>query len=258
MYSVKEIYTTLQGEGAQTGRAAVFLRFAGCNLWSGLERDRAGAVCRFCDTDFVGTDGPGGAKFADAGALAGAAKAAWDACVVSSPSPHPSPARGEGAPRRAPSLASEIAPCSTVPSPLAGEGQDEGGRHLARPYIVCTGGEPLLQLDEPLIAALHARGFEIAIETNGTLAAPPGIDWICVSPKAGAPLLQTSGDELKLVFPQEGADPPRFEQLDFRHFFLQPMDGPSQRANIDAAARYCLEHPRWRLSLQTHKLIGLP
>jgi 7-carboxy-7-deazaguanine synthase len=214
MYTVKEIYTTLQGEGAQSGRAAVFLRFSGCNLWSGLERDRANAVCRFCDTDFVGYDGPGGGKYADAESVAAAVELAWTRTVLVS--------------------------------------------RPAIPYVVCTGGEPLLQLDTPLIDALHALGFEIAIETNGTQAAPPGIDWICVSPKAGAPLVQTTGNELKLVFPQEGADPEAFEHLGFRHFFLQPMDGPSQRANIDAATRYCLQHPNWRLSLQTHKLIGIP
>jgi len=243
MYTVKEIYATLQGEGAQTGRAAVFLRFAGCNLWSGLERDRAGAVCRFCDTDFVGADGPGGGKFAHAGALADAVAKAWAGTVGSYPSPLPLSRKGRGG--------------DSVPSPLAGEGQDEGWQSV-KPYVVCTGGEPLLQLDEPLIEALHAGGFEIAIETNGTKPAPPGIDWICVSPKADAPLVLTSGDELKLVFPQGGAGPARFERLDFRHFFLQPMDGPSARANTLAAAQYCLQHPRWRLSLQTHKLIGLP
>jgi organic radical activating enzyme len=243
MYSVKEIYATLQGEGAQTGRAAVFLRFAGCNLWSGLERDRAGAVCRFCDTEFVGADGPGGGKFADAGALADVVSASWMAKGGVPPHPGPLP-KGRG--------------CQSVPSPLGEKDRMRGDSPLAKPYVVCTGGEPLLQLDEPLIAALHGRGFEIAIETNGTLAAPEGIDWICVSPKAGAPLIQTSGDELKLVFPQKGADPPRFERLDFHHFFLQPMDGPDQRANIQTAARYCLSHPQWRLSLQTHKLIGLP
>ena len=224
MYSVKEIYTTLQGEGAQSGRAAVFLRFAGCNLWSGLERDRGNAVCRFCDTDFLGTDGPGGGKFAGAGALADAVARSWGDCVEKN---------------------------------SAAGARIERDR-TARPCVVCTGGEPLLQLDEPLIGALHGRGFEVAIETNGTQAAPPGIDWICVSPKAGAGLVLTSGDELKLVFPQEGGEPSRFERLDFRHFFLQPMDGPNVRANTGAAARYCLEHPRWRLSLQTHKLIGLP
>jgi len=207
MYSVKEIYFTLQGEGAQTGRAAVFLRFAGCNLWTGREEDRATAVCQFCDTDFVGTDGPGGGKFANADALAEAVAAHWP-----------------------------------------------GG---GKPLVVCTGGEPLLQLDAHAIDALHAAGFEIAIETNGTIAAPTGIDWICVSPKAGAPLVQRSGQELKLVYPQEGALPEAFEALDFAHFLLQPMDGPEREANTQAAARYCLEHPRWRLSLQTHKFIGL-
>ena len=256
MYTVKEIFSTLQGEGAHTGRAAVFVRFAGCNLWSGLERDREGAACRFCDTDFIGIDGPGGGKFAGAPALADAVGKCWaaaigkcwDAAVESPPSPCPSPARGEGTSSHRAQL---------TPSPLAGEGRGEGGQS-AQPYIVCTGGEPLLQLDAPLIDALHARGFEIAIESNGTQPAPPGIDWICVSPKADAPLVLTSGDELKLVFPQAGAEPSRFERLDFRHFFLQPMDGPDVRANTLAAARYCLSHPRWRLSLQTHKLIGLP
>jgi len=207
MYSVKEIYYTLQGEGAQTGRPAVFLRFAGCNLWTGREEDRAKAICQFCDTDFVGTDGPGGGKFAEADALAEAVAAQWP-----------------------------------------------GG---GRPLVVCTGGEPLLQIDAALIDALHAASFEIAIETNGTIAAPPGIDWICVSPKAGAPLVQRSGQELKLVYPQEDAPPEAFEALDFQHFFLQPMDGPHRKANTAAAARYCLEHTRWRLSLQTHKFIGL-
>jgi 7-carboxy-7-deazaguanine synthase len=214
VYSVKELYLTLQGEGAQTGRAAVFLRFAGCNLWSGREADRASAVCRFCDTDFVGTDGPGGGKFATAEALADRVAERW--------------------PRR--------------------KAAQAGGR----PYVVCTGGEPLLQLDAPLIAALHARGFEVGVETNGTIAAPPGLDWICVSPKAGADLVQRSGHELKLVFPQAGAEPERYEALDFAHFFLQPMDGPERAANIAKAADFCLNHPRWRLSLQTHKLIGLP
>jgi 7-carboxy-7-deazaguanine synthase len=249
MYTVKEIFKTLQGEGAHTGRAAVFLRFAGCNLWSGLERDRGLAACRFCDTDFVGADGPGGGKFADAEGLAGAVAECWAEAVGRPPSPLsplPQGERGTTAQRAQP-----------APSPLAGEGWGEGEQPI-KPYIVCTGGEPLLHLDAPLIEALHARGFEIAIETNGTLAAPPGIGWICVSPKANAPLALTSGDELKLVFPQEGAAPARFEHLDFRHFFLQPMDGPDVRANTLAAARYCLANPRWRLSLQTHKLIGLP
>lgn len=208
-YSVKEIYYTLQGEGARAGRAAVFLRFAGCNLWTGLERDRDRAVCRFCDTDFVGTDGPGGGRFADAAALAEAVLRQWP----------------------------------------------EGSR--GKPYVVCTGGEPLLQIDDALIAALHAKGFEIGIETNGTLAPPAGIDWICVSPKADAPLVLTRGDELKLIYPQERGDPARYAALDFKHFFLQPMDNPERAVNTDAATRYCLEHPQWRLSLQTHKLIGI-
>lgn len=210
-YSVKEIYYTLQGEGAQTGRPAVFLRFAGCNLWSGREADRNAAVCRFCDTDFVGTDGPGGGKFGQATALAHAVSGYW-------------PANGGG-----------------------------------RPYVVCTGGEPLLQLDATLIAALHAEGFEIGVETNGTLAAPAGIDWLCVSPKGAAPVVQTSGDELKLVFPQPEpeARPERFAALDFDDFFLQPMDGPELADNTRAAVEYCLAHPQWMLSLQTHKVLGI-
>jgi len=209
-YSVKEIYLTVQGEGGQAGRAAVFLRFSGCNLWTGREQDRARAVCTFCDTDFVGTDGPGGGKFDTPDALAEAVGSHW-----------------RGAPDQ-PKL------------------------------VVCTGGEPLLQLDPPLIAALHARGFEIAVETNGTLAAPDGLDWICVSPKADAPLAQTRGQELKLVFPQAGVDPARFEALAFERFWLQPMDGPDQAANTQAAIAYCLQRPRWRLSVQTHKYIGVP
>lgn len=208
-YRVKEIYYTLQGEGARSGRAAVLLRFAGCNLWNGLERDRTRAVCRFCDTDFVGTDGAMGGKYPDAEQLARAARQCWP----------------EGEP--------------------------------ARPYVVCTGGEPLLQLDAPLTSALKAAGFEIAIETNGTIAAPPGIDWICVSPKADAKLAICSGDELKLVFPQAEAPPERFAQLDFRHFFLQPMDSPEREENMRAAADYCLAHPQWRLSVQLHKVAGL-
>ncbi len=210
-YSVKEIFYTLQGEGAQVGRAAVFCRFAGCNLWTGREEDRAKAICRFCDTDFVGTDGPGGGKFATAAALAQAIAAKW-------------------------------------PS-----GDDSGRR-----YVVCTGGEPLLQLDEPLVEALHAEGFEVAVETNGTQAAPKGLDWICMSPKAGAPPVLTEGDELKLVYPQAGANPAQFESLHFRHFFLQPMDGPDREANTRAAIAYCMAHPRWRVSLQTHKVLGIP
>lgn len=211
-YSVKEIYYTLQGEGAQTGRPAVFLRFAGCNLWSGHESDRADAVCKFCDTDFADTDGPGGGKFRRSADLADAVADAWPRAV------------------------------STI----------------TKPFVVCTGGEPLLQLDEPLIAALHERGFEVAIETNGTLVAPAGIDWICVSPKAGAPLLQRSGHELKLVYPQDGLDPATFESLDFTHFSIQPMDGPERKRNTELALQYCLAHPKWRLSLQTHKLLGIP
>lgn len=209
-YAVKEIFYTLQGEGAQVGRPAVFCRFAGCNLWSGREADRAAAACTFCDTDFVGTDGPGGGKFESPEALAVAVAAAWP--------------RGAG----------------------------------GRPYVVCTGGEPLLQLDAPLVEALHAVGFEVAIETNGTRPAPAGIDWICVSPKSTAGLVLTTGDELKLVHPQADAPPERFERLAFRHFFLQPMDGPARAANTEAALRYCLAHPQWRLSLQTHKLLGIP
>jgi 7-carboxy-7-deazaguanine synthase (Cx14CxxC type) len=209
-YAVKELFYTLQGEGANTGRPAVFCRFAGCNLWSGREADRAGAVCRFCDTDFVGTDGPGGGRFADATALAAAVRRAWPAAAS------------------------------------------------APPFVVCTGGEPLLQLDAALIDALHAAGFTIAVETNGTCAPPGGLDWICVSPKAGAPLTLTSGDELKLVFPQDGIDPAEFEPLSFRHFFLQPMDGPQRARNTALAIDFCLAHPRWRLSLQTHKMLGIP
>lgn len=211
-YAVKEIFYTLQGEGANAGRAAVFCRFAGCNLWTGRESDRAGAICRFCDTEFVGTDGTGGGKFADAASLARAVRAAW--------------------------------PEQDAPT--------------VRRLVVCTGGEPLLQLDEPAIAALHAEGFEIAVETNGTLAPPAGLDWICVSPKAEAPLILTRGDELKLVFPQAGGAPERYRQLGFRHFFLQPMDGPDQATNTRLALEYCLAHPEWRLSLQTHKLLGIP
>ena len=207
-YSVKEIFLTVQGEGGQAGRPAVFLRFAGCNLWSGLERDRASAICSFCDTDFVGTDGINGGKFADAASLAEAVARLWP---------------GGGA-----------------------------------PYVVCTGGEPLLQLDPPLIETLHAAGFEIAVETNGTIEAPDGIDWICVSPKSAAPLKQTRGHELKLVFPQPDAMPEQFEGLAFEEFRLQPMDGPNQTENAQAAYEYCLRHPQWRLSLQTHKWIGAP
>jgi 7-carboxy-7-deazaguanine synthase len=210
-YVVKEIFYTLQGEGANTGRPAVFCRFAGCNLWSGREEDREAAVCRFCDTEFVGADGPGGGTFQTAEELAGAIAAAW-------------------------------------PGPAA----------EARPFVVCTGGEPLLQLDAVLVDYLHRYGFEIAVESNGTQLPPSGIDWICVSPKAGAELLLERGNELKLVFPQEGAVPERFAGLTFDHFFLQPMDGPGVSENTQAAIRYCLDHPRWRLSLQTHKFLGIP
>ncbi|MEN3973631.1 7-carboxy-7-deazaguanine synthase [Emcibacter sp. SYSU 3D8] len=210
-YAVKELFYTLQGEGANAGRPAVFCRFAGCNLWTGREQDRADAVCTFCDTDFIGTDGPGGGKFAAPVDLAHAAAA-------------------------------------RLPEGVSSTGM----------LVVCTGGEPLLQLDAPLIDAFHAAGFEIAVETNGTIEAPAGLDWICVSPKASAPLKQTSGHELKLVFPQEAALPERFASLAFRHFYLQPMDGPSREQNTEAATAYCLAHPQWRLSLQTHKMIGIP
>jgi 7-carboxy-7-deazaguanine synthase len=209
-YAVREIFYTLQGEGANTGRPAVFCRFAGCNLWTGREADRETATCRFCDTDFVGTDGPGGGRFPSADRLAAAVEGAWPA---SEPGPR---------------------------------------------FVVCTGGEPLLQVDAALLESLHARGFEVAVETNGTVPPPAGIDWLCVSPKAGAPLVIDRGDELKLVFPQEGAEPERFAALRFRHFFLQPMDSPLREANTAEAVRYCLRHPRWRLSLQTHKLLGIP
>jgi len=207
-YAVKEIFLTLQGEGGQAGRPAVFCRVAGCNLWSGREQDRATAVCSFCDTDFVGLDGPGGGRFAEAHDLARAVEAAWTG------------------------------------------GPDNR-------LVVLTGGEPLLQVDTALIAALHARGFALALETNGTLPVPEGVDWICVSPKADAPVVQTRGQELKLVFPQTGVDPARFEGLAFERFLLQPMDGPERAANTQAAIAYCLAHPRWRLSIQTHKYLGI-
>lgn len=209
-YSVKEIYLTLQGEGRNTGRPAVFCRFAGCNLWSGREEDREDASCRFCDTDFVGTNGPGGGVFETVDALARAVAAAW---------------KGNG---------------------------------KAKPFVVCTGGEPLLQLDKPLIDALHDLGFEVAVETNGTLPPPRDLDWVTVSPKAGTDLVARRGDELKLVYPQPGAEPEGFEGLDFRHFLLQPMDGEALAGNTQAAMEYCLSHPRWRLSLQIHKVIGIP
>jgi 7-carboxy-7-deazaguanine synthase (Cx14CxxC type) len=209
IYAVKERFLTRQGEGAHAGRLAVFLRFAGCNLWSGLERDRSGAICKFCDTDFVGIDGAGGGKFDGAEALAAHCAAAWP----------------------------------------------QDARDL---YLVATGGEPLLQLDAQAIRALQARGFSVAVETNGTIAAPAGLDWICVSPKADSRLAQHYGNELKLVYPQDGVDPARFADLAFQHFFLQPMDGPHRAANTLAAAQYCIAHPRWRLSVQTHKLLGIP
>ena len=207
-YDVKEIFYSLQGEGANTGRPAVFCRFSRCNMWSGHERDRDRAICRFCDTDFVGTNGSRGGSFEKADALADAVASTW-------------------------------------------EGSTD------RKLVICTGGEPLLQLDPPLVNALHARGFEVAVETNGTRPAPEGLDWLCVSPKAGAELVLSGGDELKLVFPQPGAEPERFEGLAFKNFFLQPMDGPAREANTAAAVAYCLAHPRWRLSLQTHKLLGI-
>ncbi|MHB8576403.1 MAG: 7-carboxy-7-deazaguanine synthase [Dehalococcoidia bacterium] len=210
-YAVKEIFYTLQGEGRNTGRAAVFCRFAGCNLWSGREADRANATCRFCDTDFVGVNGPGGGSFSTAAELARAVRVAWP---------------------------------------------NEDG--AVRPFVVCTGGEPLLQLDAPLVERLHGEGFEIAIETNGTQLPPPGIDWICVSPKAGAELMLRAGNELKLVFPQAGAMPEQYEDLAFEHFLLSPMDSPRRDRNTRLAVEYCLAHPRWRLNLQTHKYLGIP
>ncbi len=212
MYSVKELFYTLQGEGAQTGRAAVFCRFSGCNLWTGREKDRHKAICQFCDTDFVGTDGPGGGRFKTATELADAIDAAW------------SGERGE----------------------------------RIKPLVVCTGGEPLLQLDEEAIEAIHQKGFEVAVETNGTQSPPEGLDWICVSPKSTAPLKLTKGSELKLVFPQQEAMPEKFASLDFKHFFLQPMDGPEQAKNMQLAVEYCKAHPQWRLSLQTHKVLDIP
>jgi len=211
-YSIKEMFYTLQGEGAQAGRPAVFCRFTGCNLWSGREQDRSKAVCNFCDTDFIGTDGQNGGKFQSADALARKIKSFWPESQTAD---------------------------------------------VGRPYVVCTGGEPLLQLDMELIEALHQQGFEIAVETNGTLPVPQQIDWICVSPKADAQLVQLSGDELKLVYPQPLAQPEKFTQLHFKHFYLQPMDGPMQRINTQECIRYCLSNPQWKLSLQTHKLLGI-
>lgn len=211
MYRIKEIFYTLQGEGSHVGRPSVFCRFTSCNLWTGRERDRHRAICKFCDTDFVGTDGPGGGRFTTAADLAAAVARAW---------------AGERHPR-------------------------------SRPYVVCTGGEPLLQLDADAVNALHAEGFEVAVETNGTLAAPDGIDWICVSPKAGADLVLTSGHDLKLVYPQVGAAPELFEDLDFDRFLLQPMDGEDLVVNTKAAIEYCLDHPQWQLSVQAHKFLGI-
>lgn len=211
-YAVKEVFLTLQGEGGNTGRAAVFVRFAGCNLWSGHKIDRERAVCRFCDTDFVGTDGPGGGVFESPESLAGAALQAW--------------------------------------------GDRDPGPE--RPLVVFTGGEPLLQLDDAMVAAFHDAGFEVAVETNGTMPAPHGVDWLCVSPKAGATVVLRSGQELKLVFPQDGVDPAEFAAWDFERFYLQPRDGPDAACNARLAVDYCLAHPQWRLSLQTHKLLGIP
>ena len=209
-YKIKEIFYTLQGEGAQSGRPAVFCRFSGCNLWSGREEDRHKAICQFCDTDFWGMDGENGGRY-------------------------PTPA--------------------TLADKVAGLWPNAAG---GRPYVVCTGGEPLLQLDQPLVKAFHERGFEVAVETNGTCKAPAGIDWICVSPKAGTDIQLTSGHELKLVYPQPGAPPEQFEHLDFEHFFLQPMDGPDIERNTQLTLQYCLQHPHWRLSLQTHKVLDIP
>jgi 7-carboxy-7-deazaguanine synthase (Cx14CxxC type) len=229
-YSVKEIYYTLQGEGAQTGRAAVFCRFAGCNLWSGKEEDRATAVCKFCDTEFVGTDGPGGGKFETAQLLARAVADCWPLSLPEISSPETS------------------SPEVSLP---------ETSRSAGSRLVVCTGGEPLLQVDAALITALHDEGFEIAVETNGTQAPPAGLDWICVSPKAHAQLVTTGGNELKLVYPQADALPQAFEHLGFDHFFLQPMDGANVADNTRRAIEYCKQNPRWRLSLQTHKLLGI-
>jgi len=209
-YKIKEIFYTLQGEGGQSGRPAVFCRFSGCNLWSGREEDRHKAICQFCDTDFWGTDGENGGSYPTEGSLAEKVASLW-----------PRPTQG-------------------------------------KPLVVCTGGEPMLQLDEQLIEAFHQKGFEIAVETNGTRPVPDAVDWICVSPKAGAELVQESGQELKLVFPQPGAMPEQFEDLDFEHFYLQPMDGPNMERNTQLTLQYCLEHPKWKLSLQTHKMLGIP
>jgi 7-carboxy-7-deazaguanine synthase (Cx14CxxC type) len=211
-YMVKEIYYTVQGEGTQTGRPAVFCRFAGCNLWSGREQERENAICQFCDTDFFGVDGPGGGKFETANSLTSAIIKEWDNNQFT----------------------------------------------VAKPFVVCTGGEPLLQIDKTLIDEIHTAGFEIAIETNGTIIPPKGLDWICVSPKSGAELLLKNGDELKLVYPQHGVEPEQYQDLDFNYFFLQPMDGPRINFNTELSMYYCLKNPRWKVSLQTHKILNLP
>ena len=324
MYAVKSLFFSMQGEGAHAGRTAVFCRFAGCNLWNGREADRASAQCRFCDTDFVGTDGPGGGKFADAETLARAARRVWEAAELpvcpqigpapeagavrrnhslvdsrsSTPKVFPPPAQGRS-PRAHPGTpaATDVEPHrgsrridASFAETLSGfaacdvctQGAPEAGdpglaaetpsalktvedgtistfsRSRPRPYLVMTGGEPTLQLDAELVAACQQLGFEVAIETNGTRPLPAGLDWVCVSPKAGTELAVRGGDELKLVFPQANAEPARFEGLAFRHFFLQPCDGPDLARNRRLAAEHCLRNPRWRLSLQTHKLLGLP
>lgn len=244
MYSIKEIYKTVQGEGWHTGRAAVFLRFAGCNLWSGREEDRAQAICSFCDTDFVGTDGPGGGKFRSAAELAARVQSVWEGAL--------------------PTGASDCAQHAAFEGPFAGGSAAAttrpGGASAAttKPYVVCTGGEPLLQLDAPLVAALQTSGFDVGVETNGTQDAPGGIDWICVSPKAGAPVVLTRGHELKLVYRQPLALPDAFAHMNFEHFFLQPMDGPDRERFTQEARAYCARHPQWKLSLQTHKILGVP
>ncbi len=232
VYTVKEIYKTVQGEGHHTGRPAVFLRFAGCNLWTGREEDRQQAICQFCDTDFVGTDGPGGGKYRSAVALAERVREEWEAAL--------------------PPGADDCAGLAAFQAPYA------DGSAVAKPYVVCTGGEPLLQLDASLVSALHDAGLEVGVETNGTQPAPPGLDWICVSPKAGAPVILTRGSELKLVYRQPQALPGSFSHMDFEHFYLQPMDGPDREQFTEEARAYCAEHPQWQLSLQTHKLLGVP
>jgi organic radical activating enzyme len=240
-YLVKEIFYTLQGEGTHAGRPAVFCRFSRCNLWTGREKDRARAICTFCDTDFVGTDGVGGGRFATADDLAAAVDSSW---------PASEPGRGS----------TTIPKSDSNADPTSSQGRQRHGTqgHSAqRKFVVCTGGEPLLQLDDPAVQALHQRGFEVAVETNGTRTPPPGIDWLCVSPKIGADLVVSSGDELKLVYPQAGGDPAQFADLDFTSFRLQPMDGPDVQAHTRAAIDYCLTHPQWSLSMQTHKYLGI-